>query len=149
MTQVYSPADNLVGPIIQQLANIAQTNITGITEVYIDEPDGAPEDNSLEIGLAKYDVLDDTNGKLKLLLTFSLRFRRTRVTAAQDLPALRSYVIPFLMAYSSWGAQDLAGDSMLVTVKQGGITQDIRSGQPYRTLITNVQVLTEFNIDVS
>lgn len=140
--------NDVVGPIVHQLALVCQ-QIDGISQIYEQEPETAPEDGSVMIPLKKFKIEGDTNGKLYLRLQFSVMYCKRRVRGVQDIPLIYQYVLPFLLALSSWANQTLSGDAMQVSVTEGGVTQLVYAGQTLRALVTNVEVLTEYNIPLS
>lgn len=142
------PTNDVVGPIVHQLALVCQ-QIDGISQVYEHEPESAPEDGSVMIPLKKFKIEGDTNGKLYLKLQFSVMYCKRRVRGVQDIPLIYQYVLPFLLALSSWANQTLSGDAMQVSVTEGGVTQLVYAGQTLRALVTNVEVLTEYNIPLT
>lgn len=143
---VYTPSDSLVGPIVHQISLIADSQIQGVTTVYEKPIDGPPEDGSVMIPLSSYKILDDTNGKLYVKMTFSLHYYVLRASYAENVATAYTYIVPFLLAYSAWPNQSLGGLAQEMTITTGGVTQYIEAGQVYVALITNIEVLTEFNI---
>jgi hypothetical protein len=146
---LYSPDSTLIEQIITALANIARNQISGISYVYEQPPDGPPDDMSVLIPLNSYKILDDTNGKLYISMIFGIRLMIRRGVFSENIMTAYSYVRPFLQAYAAWGNQTLGGLSTSVCPKSGGVTQMIEAGQPFAALITNVEVLTEYNIPTS
>lgn len=149
MTALFTPSDSLIGPIVSQIAQIIETQIAGVDRVYPNIPDGPPEDNSVIIPLSNFEILDETNGRLSVRLTFGVRHLIRRKEMGESVTACYSYLMPYFQCFSAWKNQDLGGTARLMTVKNGGITQFIESGQVYLALIINLQVLTEFTIPVS
>lgn len=144
----FSPGTT-ISDLKDAIGSIATSQITGIVRVYTNEPDGPPENGSLIVGSPRWEVLDDTNGKLKVRLTFPLRMCFRRKGNGEDIVAAESYTLPFILAYSSWVNQFLDSDAMLVEVKDGGTVQFNYADQMMRALLVNVSVLTEFNIPLS
>lgn len=142
----YPPIDDVVGPIAQEFINIAQASFTGIEGFYPDETDEPPPHNSLMVMNPAFDVKDDSNGRLFLLLKFKLCLRYDTRQSSIDLPALRQYVTPFLLAYGAWENNELGGLARLLSVAGGGIVREIYNGVLYRTLVLNLAVETEYNI---
>jgi hypothetical protein len=145
---VFQPDSSLVAPIIHQLALIIQNQIAGVTLVYEDVPDGAPEDGSAVIPLSKFDVIDDTNGALYLKLTFGIRHMIRRSDFAENLATAYSYLPAYLQAFSSWENQSLNGLAESVNPTSGGVTQFIETGQAFVALLINVTVYTRYNIPI-
>jgi hypothetical protein len=149
VSTLYTPADLLVGPIIQGLHNIVQNQISGVTVLYTTEPDGPFEDNSVFIPEPTWKVQGDTNGKLYLTVEFGLRHIVQRSLLEDSFPAVRAYLHPYLMALATWANQDLGGTAITVNILKGGIGQWVHAGVPHVALLLNIEVLTEFNIPVN
>lgn len=145
---MFSP-DTTLGDIKHQIGLIASGQITGVGRIYEQEPDTPPEDGSVIVAMRKFKVESDTNGKLKLRITFGLFYCKRRKRTTQDMPAVEQYLMPFLSAYSAWGNQTLNNDAELVGVSDGGVVQQPIAGEIYRCLVVNVDVLTEYNIPTS
>lgn len=143
---VYAPVDDVVSPIAQALLNIAQTQLSGIQTFYAYETDGPPDHNSFMVMDPQFEVTDDTNGRLFLLLKFRLCLRYQQVVESVDTPPLRSYIMPMLSAYSAWDNNELGGLARLISVRSGGIVRELYAGTPYKTLVLTVNVETEYNI---
>jgi hypothetical protein len=140
---------NTIADLKTAIGAIATSQITGITRVYANEPDGPPENGSLIVGSPRFEVVDDTNAKLKVRLTFPLRLCFRRDSRGEDIVKCESYTLPMILAYSSWVNQTLDSDSFLTEVKDGGTVQFVYADQTMRALLVNVTVLTEFNIPTS
>lgn len=149
MPTVYNPTDDLVGPIASALLSVGQTQLTGIDYFYADESDEPPQHNSLMVMSPQFDILDDTNGRLEMVLKFRVCLRYNVRQISVDNPALRTYMTPMLQAYSSWANTDLGGLSRQIDVKGGGIIREMYAGEMFRTLLLNLGVVTEYNIPVS
>lgn len=143
---VYPPNDDVVGPIAQQLISIGQTQLTGIEAFYVDETDEPPVHNSLMVMNPAFEVKDDTDGRLFLLLKFKLCLRYDSRLSQVDLPALRTYLTPMLKAYGAWVNNELTGLARVTSIVSGGIVREIYNGTMYRTLVMNLSVETEYNI---
>lgn len=130
------------------LGNIASSQITGITRVYTNEPDGPPEDNSVIVGSPQFKVIDETIGKVKVLLTFPLRYCVRRRGKGEDITEVESYFLPFILGFNAWSNQALDDDAFITSVTNGGVAQFVYAGQTMRALIVNVSVTTEFNVNV-
>ena len=142
----YTPSDNFIGPIVNEIATIIENNITGIDRIYQTIPDGPPEDNSVLIPLTQFEVLDETSGKAGARLTFGIRHMIRRKDMGEALTACYSYIMPYFLTFSAWSNQSLNGKARLLTIEKGGVTQFIEAGQVFLALIINLQVFTEFNI---
>jgi hypothetical protein len=149
MAGPYAPGDTLVGPIIHQIAQIIRTEIPSIENVYEAVPDRAPSDNQVLLPLIKIKPLDDTNGKLKVLISIGARhvFRRRELDAG--ITQVYTYIMPWLRMLSAWNNDTLGGLSIKVTTTDLAVTRIIESGQVYIALAVNFDVLTEFNIDLT
>ena len=145
----YSPDATLIQQIITALADIARNQISGISYVYEQPPDGPPDDMSVLIPLNSYKILGDTNAKLYLSMIFGIRLMIRRGVFSENVITAYSYVRPFLQAYASWGNQTLGGLAQGISPKSGGVTQMVEAAQTYVVTITNVEVLTEYNIPTS
>lgn len=145
----YAPSDTLIGPIITQIANNIRTQIPSIEYVWEKVPDRAPSDNQVLLPLLKIKQVDDTNGKLKILLTVGARhvFRRRELDAG--IAQAYTYIMPWLKMLSAWTNDTLGGLAIKVTTTDLAVTRIIESGQVFIALATNFEVLTEFNIDLS
>lgn len=145
----YAPSDTLIGPIIHQLAVNIQNQIPSIEYVWEKVPDRAPSDNQVLLPLLKIKVVDDTNGKLKIMLTIGARhvFRRRELDAG--ITQAYTYIMPWLRMLSAWTNDTLGGLSIKVTTTDLAITRIIESGQVFIAVATNFEVLTEFNIDLT
>jgi hypothetical protein len=144
----FVPTDTLVGPIIHQLALVSQ-QIQGMGRTYEVPPEGLPEDNSVLFPLKKFRVLDDTNAKLKVELDFSIYhlFRRDRME--DTYPRIQPFLTAWWFALADWQNLTLGGLAILTTIKDGSIGNVMWGDQPYLAVITNITVLTEFNIPLT
>jgi hypothetical protein len=144
----FVPTDALVGPIIQQLAGIAG-QIQGVGRLYTTPPEGEPEDNSVLFPLKHWRILDDTNAKLKVELTFSILhlFRRNRMEDAY--PRAQTFLTAWWNALADWSNLTLGGLAISTTIKDGGMGMVEWADQPYLALTHTITVLTEFNIPLN
>ena len=149
MAGPYAPDDTLVGPIIHQIAQVIRMSIPSIEYVWEQVPDRAPSDNQVLLPLVKIKQVDDTNGKLKVLISVGARhvFRRRELDAG--ITQAYSYIMPWLRMLSAWTNDTLGGLSIKVTTTDLAVTRVIESGQVFIALATNFDVLTEFNIDLT
>jgi hypothetical protein len=146
---MYCPDATLIQQVITALADIARQQLSGISYVYEQPPDGPPDDMSVLIPLNSYKVLGDTNAKLYISMVFGIRLMLRRGVFSENITTAYSYVRPFLQAYSAWGNQTLGGLAQGVAPKSGGVSQMIEAGQPFVAMIINVEVLLEYNIPTS
>ncbi|GHO45191.1 hypothetical protein [Ktedonospora formicarum] len=142
---MYEPQD-VISPIISAIADIVHTQISGVSQVYEQPPDGPPEDGTVEIPLSNYKIADDTNGKLCTHFTFGLRHFVVRGSFPENVLAAYAYWWPYMQAFSRWSNQSLGGRARLMTVTNGGVTQFVQAGQVFVCLIVNLEVQYEFNI---
>lgn len=145
---VFNP-DNTILNIKNALANIAATQISGVTRTYAEEPDGPPEDGSVVVGSPQFRIEDNTSGKIKVRFKFPVSFLTTRRGQGEDLVLVESYFGPFLLAFNSWANQNLDTDAYQTETDSGGVAQVIYAQQTMRALVVNVSVVTEFNIPLS
>lgn len=144
----FTPSDNLVGPIIHQIALVAQ-QVQGVGRVYETPPEGEPEDNSVLIPLVDWKVIDSTNAKLKVELAFNIYhlFRRDRMEDAY--PRAQLVMTAWWNAIADWVNLTLDGLAIDTNIKGGKIGTVTWGSLPYLALIHNITVLTEFNIPLS
>lgn len=145
----FTPSDTLIGPIAHQIATMISTQIPSITYVYEKLPDRSPGDNTVILPLLRGKVVSDTNGKLKVRLTFSMRHLFRRKNMPDNITSAYSYVQPWLNFLSAWPNQNLGGLAIEVNATDLNITQLSESGQPMVALVVNFDVLTEFNIPLT
>lgn len=141
--------DDIIGPIIHQLAIALSTKVQGLGRMYEQPPDGPPENNSVIFPVTKFVFESDdhyTNGKMCVTFTIAIRYMIRRSKAVDDIANLYKAFSAFTYVLSSWPVQNLNGTSNTVTPKSGGITQFVMAGQPYMALVINTDVLTEFPI---
>lgn len=152
MTSILTPTDDIVGPIVHQLALVLSSQITGIGRMYEEVPDGPPENNSVLFPLTSFKFEGDTNGKEYVRLQFGIRYMVRRSNFATNLQACYKMFSAMSRVLAAWYNQPLYDSStgtqyaIQVTPKSGGFTQFVDSGMPYVALILNTEVLTEFNI---
>lgn len=145
----YTPSDSLIGPIIHQIAQTIRNEIPSIEHVFEQVPDRAPSDNQVLLPLLKIKVLDDTNGKLKILVSIGARhvFRRRELDAG--ISQVYTYIMPWLRMLSAWPNDTQGGLAMKTTPTDLAVTRIIEAGQVYIALAVNFDVVTEFNIDIT
>lgn len=148
----YPPSDDLISPIATQLAAILTEQI-GVSRVYTEAPDGPPENNSAVIPPPSFKVIDDTNGKLRLKLSFPIRHMIRRAKMSDSLIAAQQYYLPYLQAFSAWKNQHLYDGTQNrareISPTAGGLVQIVESGQVYIAFTCNVDVVVDLNIDTS
>ena len=148
----YTPSDTLVTPVATALAAILTGEI-GVTRVYTEMPDGPPENNSAVIPPPSFKLIDDTNGKLRIKLTFPIKHLIRRAKLADSLNAAQQYYLPYLQAFSAWHNQQLYNGSVPlsreVTPTTGGIVQLVESGQVFIAMTVNIDVVVDLNIDTA
>ncbi len=143
-----APNDSLVTPIADALGVVAQ-QIQGIGTVYTDPPDRPLEDNSVLILLNEWEVLGDTNGKLKVNLVFEVAHCFRRTTLSYALTKAYAYVMPWFTVLTAWSNNELGGlaiDMSLLT-HRGTVKGFKWAGTDYIAVSNLVAVLTEFNIN--
>jgi len=91
-------------------------------------------------------VTDETSGKVRILLTYTMQhlFRRTEV--ADSLLRAYAYVVPWLLFLAAVPNQALGGLAISITATDLATTQLSVSGQPVVALVVDFNVHTEFNI---
>jgi hypothetical protein len=142
-----SQSDTLIGPIVTQLIVVAD-QITGIGRTYSQVPEAAPEDNSVMFPCKHIDVVEGSNGRLTLHLTFDIIhcFRRTRL---QDALARAYAAMPaWLTVLGSYQNVRLGGLVTLVDLKSMDIKEVKHADQVMLGVISTVVVRYEFPIPV-
>ena len=145
----FTPADTLIGPIAQALKTEIQMQIPSIAYVYLSIPDRPVMDNSVMLPMTRARVLDDTNGKLKVDLTFSATHVFRRSESADNIARAYTYVMPWLNMLNAWPNQSLGGLAIEVNTSDVKVTKLIESGQVVMALVTTIDVVTEVNIVLS
>lgn len=145
----YSPSDDFIGPISHQIAITIQAQIPSIGYVFEKPPDRPPQDNEVFIQFVKGQVLSDTNGKMKLKLTYSARhfFRRAEMDTV--LGRAYTYVTPWLRMLDAWPNQTLGGLVMETNPTSLSVLQVTESGQVSVALAVAFDTVTEFNISLT
>src|SRR5271166_2604902 len=112
----FVPSDNLIGPIVTQLAAIAG-QIQGVGRTYTVPPEGEPEDNSVLFPLKRWRIIDSTNAKLKVELTFSILhlFRRDRMDDV--MPRVQLVMTSWWNALADWQNLTLGGLAIDTNIK--------------------------------
>jgi hypothetical protein len=154
----FTPTDDLIGPIITQLAQCIQTQITPAPSVvYTMPPDGQPENNSVALGMAEWKVEEgdlSTNGILSLCLTFNVwHFFQSRILA-ENIQNTYNWLHAYLNVFSAWGNQYLQDSQGVVHAravcpKKGGTTKASFSGIPFTVLYMQIEVITDFSIPLT
>ncbi len=142
----YSPSDTIIGPIANAIANLITTQIPSIVKVYPTLTDRTPGDNAVVLRFTRGRVTDETSGKVRILLTYTVQhlFRRTEV--ADSLLRAYAYVVPWLLFLAAVPNQALGGLAISITATDLATTQLSISGQPVVALVVDFNVHTEFNI---
>jgi hypothetical protein len=94
-------------------------------------------------------VLGDTNGKLKVQLTYGMTHVFRRANMSDALTRAYTYVTPWLNFLAAWPNQNLGGLAMEVNATDLTFAQRTESGQAMVGLVISFQVVTEFNIPLS
>ena len=99
--------------------------------------------------LKRFRIIDDTNAKLKVELTFSILhlFRRDRMDDV--MPRVQLVMTSWWNALADWQNLTLGGLAIDTTIKDGAIGTVEWAGQMYLSLTNTITVLTEFNIPLS
>ena len=145
----YSPQDNIISPIIHQIALTIQSQIPSIGFVWEKGPSRAPSDNEVLLQFVKGQVMSDTNGKMKLKLTISARHVFRPTEREQVLIRAYSYVYPWLAMLDAWPNQTLGGNAMETNPTSLSVLSVTESGQVFIALAVAFDVLTEFNISLT
>jgi hypothetical protein len=140
-----TPMDDIIGPIVEALAEEI-SSIVGIGRLYTELPDGPPENNSVLFPLTGAKLEGDTNGKVYVRLTFSIRYVVRRGKFIDSIKQCYFMFSAFAKVLSSIPNQTLGGDSIMVTPKNFSINQTYDAAQAFVMLVMNVEVLTEFNL---
>lgn len=138
--------DDIIGPIISNLANYLTQYVPGLGRMYLQPPDGPPENNSCIFPVSKFSFRHDTNGKVYVDFIVSIRYMIRRSKFPQDLQTLYTAFSAFTYVLSSWPIQQLNGNSEEVTPIGGTFTQFVFAGQPYLALVFDTKICTEFPI---
>lgn len=145
----YVPDGTLITDIIHQIAITIQAQIPSISHVYEEYPDRAPNDNTVILPLTKFKVLDDSNGKLKVVFVITAKHLFRRKQMSDNITQAYSYVNPWLLCISAWPNQGLGGNAIQLTIKEGGVQQMAEAGQAMVGLVVSFEVLAEFNIPLT
>jgi hypothetical protein len=140
-----TPSDSVVGPIVAELAAIAQ-QIEGIGTCYTTAPDGAPEDNSVMLPCKSWSVESMTNGRLRLRLTFQVIHCFLRRQLSENLTDIQTYIPAWWTVLSDWNNQTLNGKAASLDITEGQIAEVVHAGVKFLGLIHTVTVLTEFRV---
>lgn len=140
-----TPSDTLVGPIVEQLALVAQQiNGIGPEQCYIKPPDGPPEDNSVLFPCKAWAFSDMSNGRLRVRLTFDILHVFSRRMLDEALPDIQAYIPAWWAVLGDWNNQTLGGTVRSLDLKSGEITTLRYGGETLLALRHEVTVLTEF-----
>ncbi len=146
MPTVYQPNDSIISPVVAAIATIIQTQVAGVSYVYQQPPDGPPENGTVVIPLSAYKILDDTNGRLKIKLTFGVKHFVVRGSYPENVLGAYAYFVPYAQAFAQWSNQSLGGLCQSLTLTNGGVTQYVQAGQVFVCLVVNLDVFLEFTI---
>lgn len=145
----FAPNDSLVGPIVHAIAVLIKQQIPSITFVYEDLPDRAPGDNTVILPLMPSKIKEESNGKMRIALRFSMRHLFRRKSMGANVKTAYTYVLPWLQFLAAWPNQNLGGLARSVSATDLALTQQSESGQPMVALVVDFIVLTEFNIPLT
>lgn len=152
MPTVITPTDDLIGPIVHQLALILNQQISTNPRIYEEYPDGPPETNSIQLPVDGFKVEGDTNGKEYLRISFNLIYVVRRTNFKENLLACYKMFSAIVRVLSSHANQQLQDSNTLiqyaisVTPKNGTFVQFTSAGTPFVGLILRTEVLTEYNV---
>ena len=149
MAGPFSPADTVVGPIVQALSNIVATQIPAVGYIYQTMPDRPPADDAVIMPLMQAQIIDDTSGKLTIKLSFAMRHLFRRTNLADDIARAYTYIMPWLFVLSAWTNQSVSGLALKVNPKIIKVIQVTQAGQAMVALAIDFDVITEFNIVVT
>jgi len=142
----FAPSDSLVGPIVSNLTTFINAQIPTVGFIYPTLPDRPPADDAVVLPLMKAAIVTETNGKLKISLSFALRHLFRRTNLADDIARAYTYIVPWLNVLGAWQNQTLSGLAMEVDSKDLVVTQVTMAGQVLVALAINLNVITEINI---
>jgi hypothetical protein len=145
----FSPNDNLVGPIVQQIANLIQTQIPSINYVYTKLPDRPPQDNSVMLPLVKAKLLHEYSGLQQWQFIFAVMHTFRRRNMSDTLSTAYTYITPWMNFLGAWPNQTLGGLAEEVNATELTILQRAESGQPMVVLTVSFNVVTSLNIPLS
>lgn len=145
----FSPNDDLVGPLVHQIALLVQAQIPSVGTVYEKMPDSPPQDNSVLLPLLPSKIMDETDGKVRVMFRFGMRHIFRRKKFSDNVAVAYTYITPWLKFLAAWPNQSLGGLAREVTATDLAVTQTVQSGQPVVALAVTFSVLTEFNIPLS
>lgn len=141
----YPLDDDVVGPIIHQLALVA-AQVEGVGEVFEVPPDGPPPDNSVLLPLRKWKVEDHTAGKMKVTLTFEVLHLFTRTQLKQAIQRSQKALHPWWQALTAWPNSTLGGLAYYTDVSDGELHEFTWANTPYLAISHMVDVCTVLNI---
>lgn len=138
-----TPQDTIVGPIVEQLALVAQ-QINGIGTCYLQPPDGPPEDNSVLFPCKSWRFQNNTNGRLRAYLTFDIIHVFSRRLLDEALPDINTFIPAWWAVLGDWNNQTLNNTVRSFDLKEGQITTLKYGSDTYLALVHQVTVLTDF-----
>jgi len=142
----FAPSDSLVGPIVSNLTTFINTQIPAVGYIYPTLPDRPPADDAVVMPLLKITIVSETNGKLKLSLSFAMRHLFRRTNLQDDIARAYTFIVPWLNVLGAWQNQTLSGLAMEVDAKELTVMQVTMGGQVLVALGVNFNVVTEINI---
>jgi hypothetical protein len=140
--------DDWLGPVLSALGTLTQ-QIQGIdpTTVFTELPE-LPQAGVI-FPIKNWEVLDDTNAKLKVRWTIDIQHLFTFSRLQDTMQQAQAYIPAWLKALSAWPNQDLGGIAITTTPKSGKLAEAVYGGNRFLALINTVQVTTEYNILLS
>ena len=145
----FVPNDTLVGPVAHQIALFVQAQIPSINTVYEKLTDRPPGDNTVVVKFTRGKVLAETNGKMKMRLTYTIQHLFRRASLPDSFSRAYAYIIPWMFLLAAWPNQNLAGLAREVNATELAVSQLPYSGMPVVGLVVQFDVITEFNISLS
>ena len=145
----FNPVDSLVGPIAHQIALFVSAQIPSIQAVYEKLTDRPPGDNTVVVKFTRGKVLGETNGKMKIRLTYTIQHLFRRANLPDSFSRAYTYIMPWMFLLAAWPNQNLAGLAREVNATELAVAQLPYSGTPVVALVVNFDVVTEFNIPLS
>lgn len=145
----FSPNDNLVGPIADEIATLITAQIPTIEYVYTTLPDRPPGDNYVMITFVRGKLLHDYSGIEQWELSYTAMHVFRRRGMQSSLSAAQQYVTPWMNLLAAWPNQKLGGLSEMVNPNQLTILQRVESGQPMVVLAVNFAVITNIAIPLT
>lgn len=148
---MFSPNDNVIGPIIAALGNTIQTQVNNPAIFYQSPPDGAPDDNSFLVAFTGFRFLNKEMGTTlaNVALQFKLAHFVRQSNFADNVAFLQQLYMPYMLVLSAWYNQNLGGLSLTVTPQKGAIVQVPYSNETRVALIIDLEVVIQYTIPLS